>query len=377
MAFRMKTDRIVLVAASLLCGVALLASSVCSGANTQMVDGVYVLGKVDSLLPARALQNRNVDGVALRVAWDTLEPSPGKFNWSLVDRQIEAAKASGKKVSLTVGAGYRTPQWVYAAGAKRFDFVWGQPWGAPMCSSQSIPIPWDPVFLSRWGDFVRELGRRYDRERTIPLVKITGMNSATEETMLPRFREKAVSRGPYRCRTGDEVSRWKMAGYTRGKVKAAWRSMADVFASAFPDKKLAIITVHLGFPPIDDSGNVIPGSEADSEATRALVAEGEERYGERFIIMNDGLSAFWDPQPGIEAGRRAALGLQMLFPVTNDPLCKMNRRRKPCDPRVVLRSAIDRGLAAGARFMEVYVVDVLNPSLQDVLAYAHRSLTRE
>ena len=44
------------------------------------------------------------------------------------------------------------------------------------------------------------------------------------------------------------------------------------------------------------------------------------------------------------------------------------------DPMTALRSSVDFGLQAGARYLEIYEKDVDNPQLQDVIAYAHTAL---
>jgi hypothetical protein len=70
----------------------------------------------------------------------------------LSDRQC--ARQSGKQVILRVYTAYRGKRmanWVYDAGAQRFDFTEGQ-------TSMVMPVPWDKVFLKKWTDFVRILG---------------------------------------------------------------------------------------------------------------------------------------------------------------------------------------------------------------------------
>jgi hypothetical protein len=70
------------------------------------------------------------------------------------------------------------------------------------------------------------------------------------------------------------------------------------------------------------------------------------------------------------------VGDQMVWAATGDPSCRMNRYHRPCEPRRVLQLAVERGIAAGASFLEIYVADILNPEVHDVLAMAHRRLTR-
>ena len=61
------------------------------------------------------------------------------------------------------------------------------------------------------------LGARYGAHPLLTHVKITGVNSTTDETMLPK--------------TSTDVTNWQAIGYTRLKVKNAWQTIAD---TAFP-----------------------------------------------------------------------------------------------------------------------------------------------
>jgi hypothetical protein len=46
----------------------------------------------------------------------------------------------------------------------------------------------------------------------------------------------------------------------------------------------------------------------------------------------------------------------------------------PYVPHDVLQVAVNKALAANARYLEIYQVDVLNSTVQDVLAAAHTTL---
>jgi hypothetical protein len=67
-------------------------------------------------------------------------------------------------------------------------------------------------------------------------------------------------------------------------------------------------------------------------------------------------------------------GYQMLWRVTDDPTYRMNQG-VPVDPVTALQTAVDNGAAAGARYLEIYYADIVNPDLQDVIASAHDRLT--
>jgi Beta-galactosidase len=354
----------------------LLASAAgwCAPASPSI--GVYALGKPNSPIPEAVLQNPNVDGIALRTSWDALEPAEGGFYLSLLDGEVHRARTHNKNISLSVEAGFHTPAWVFAAGAEPFYMVWDKPWGPPLCSQQRIPVPWDPVYVAKWQDFIRQLGRRYGSEPALSNVKLTGINSRTQEAILPHGWGDAARAGTTACAAKDDVAQWLQAGYTRTKVEGAWATIVQTFTQAFTGPQLAVMVVPGGFPPIDGQGGVIPHCRQDFEIGADLASIGQRICAKRFVLQNNGLSAWWAFKPPPQLEGTVVVGDQMVWAATGDSSCRMNRYQKPCEPRMVLRSAVDRGIAAGASFLEIYIADILNPELQDVLAMAHRRLAR-
>ena len=119
--------------------------------------GVFALiGDSMKVQPA-TLQNPAVDGVSLRQNWSEVEPSDGVYNFAYLDANIQAAQAAGKLVAISVAAGEGTPSWLFAEGAQGFKTI--DP--SASCQLVEIPIPWDPVFLSKWTTFIQRLGAHY------------------------------------------------------------------------------------------------------------------------------------------------------------------------------------------------------------------------
>ncbi len=318
--------------------------------------GVYSLAIPDGAIDPRVLTNPSVSGVAVRASWNLTETASGTYNWSYLDRVIAQVTAAGKQFSLAISAGVKTPAWVYAAGSQAFTFVQNG-------ITQTIPVPWDPVFLGAWEQFVQALGARYGSNPLLTNVKITGINTTTDETMLPK--------------TPTDVSNWQALGYTRLEVENAWQAIADTFATAFPIKGLVLLTVPSGFPAIDNNGNIISSmlKAGDSVLPGDLISGGISRYGAQFIVQNNGLSDTWiSPQVTAVAGQ-VNTGYQMLWNVSNDPTYRMTGGQTPYDPATVLQVAVNKALAAGAHYLEIYQIDILNANLADVLASAESSLT--
>ena len=206
-----------------------------ASAYTPTINGLYALGSaMHPEIPAAALANPAVDGIALRFFWDQLEPSEGAFDWAPMDRAIGSARAHGKKVSFSVTPGVHTPAWVYGAGAAPFTYLWNRPFGFAQCSEQRIPIPWDRVYLAKWSTFVRAMGRRYGSNPAVAMVKITGINSGAAEINLPH----TGGMGAVNCPGGNnDDANWRRVGYSRAKIKAAFQASGDVFAESFPIRR--------------------------------------------------------------------------------------------------------------------------------------------
>jgi PKD repeat protein len=333
------------------------------------ITGVYGLYTPDKALPAGVKSNPNVDGIAVRATWDYIEPTQGSYNWAYLDSVINAAVAAGKKVSLSIAAGVRTPAWVYAAGAQAFTFVDNT---SPL--TQTLPVPWDPVFLTQWTNFITQLGNRYAATPQLTQVKITGINYASSETMLPYSTGVQVTVGTNTWTTTNDVADWVAVGYTRTKVENAWQTIADTFSQAFPRQQISAILVPNHFPPIDNNGNVFTDlNGADNQIVSDLLNLGIARYGSQLGVENDGLSDFWIMPQITGVQDQVTTGYQMLWQVTGDPTFRMNNGTSIAIT-TELQNAVNAAVAAHARFLEIYSSDVLNSALQGVLANAHMAL---
>jgi PKD repeat protein len=332
--------------------------------------GVYVLGIPNASASQSLLTNPYVDGLAVRAMWNFIEPTPGAYNWSYLDSVINAAAAAGKKVSLSITAGINTPSWVYSAGAQAFSFV-----DSSSSSPQTIPIPWDPVFLAQWKGMIQQLGARYACNAALTHVKITGINYNTAETFLPHSQGVSVTQGTSQWTTTNDVANWQAAGYTRTKLENAWQTVADAWSQAFPNQQISSMLVVAGFPPIDNNGNVFACPQGgDTQVVTDLINRGMARYGTQFIAQNNGLSDTWIMPQVTGAADQVTTGHQMLWWVTGDSTYAMNNGTA-IDPATAFQNAVNSAVAAHARFLEVYSQDVGNAVLQGVLANAHAALT--
>ena len=300
------------------------------------------------------LTNPAVDGIALRVGWSVLEPNANAFQWGEIDNVIALATSYGKTVSISVEAGIESPAWVYADGAQSFKFVWNLPWGPAQCTVVSIPVPWDEVFQAKWGQFVAAFGARYGSNPYVSMVKLTGLNSSTEETWLANSTAGTPINGG-RCRAMNDVQNWRNIGYTRAKVESAWLAMANDFDHAFPNKQFAAMLVPGGFPPIDSYGNLIPKASCDYQVSTDILNDGLTDYGPGvFVAQNNGLSNTWIWSVMVNTAPKGETGFQMTSPLGSK-----------------LPQAINLALQSSASFLEIYDGDLTTPSLQPAIQRAH------
>jgi hypothetical protein len=321
------------------------------------VNGVYALTPLNpstSQIPHAVLTNPAVDGIALRVGWSVLEPNANAFQWGEIDNVIALATSYGKTVSISVEAGIESPAWVYADGAQSFKFVWNLPWGPAQCTVVSIPVPWDEVFQAKWGQFVAAFGARYGSNPYVSMVKLTGLNSSTEETWLANSTAGTPINGG-RCRAMNDVQNWRNIGYTRAKVESAWLAMANDFDRAFPNKQFAAMLVPGGFPPIDSYGNLIPKASCDYQVSTDILNDGLTDYGPGvFVAQNNGLSNTWIWSVMVNTAPKGETGFQMTSPLGSK-----------------LPQAINLALQSSASFLEIYDGDLTTPSLQSAIQRAH------
>jgi hypothetical protein len=257
--------------------------------------GIYILTnpltsaavKID---PA-AYKVPHVYGVVVRPVWNQVEPKDGVFDWSLVDAQIDLATKAGLYVSIAVEAGEYTPSWLFAAGAERLHFdVAPHGAGASRCVSVDLAPPWDGVFQDRWRGMVAGLASHLKQTRRmsrVAMVKVTGINDASEETRLPAQPAMVI---PGVCTTTDAPKKWAGALYTPDLVVSSWRTIAHMFANHFPGIPIVDdVLVGNAFPPIDRNSQVVRVKDAP-DVSQLIIDAGLATFPDVFAVQWNGLN---------------------------------------------------------------------------------------
>lgn len=314
---------------------------VCASANAQMPNGIGVmyLTKSDAvgdppydLASEPCWTNSLVQGVALRTQWSKIQPTEAAFDWSFLDQGMALAAQHGKKVSILITAGVTTPQWVYDAGALKL-----------MVTTQAgpvmpMPLPWDPIFQTKWGNVIRAFGRRYGGNPQLVYVVMGGSGRRAESYFVFTAEDQATFA--------------RLGGLDSWKTGVEW--IADEYARNFAST-----------PFLLDLGAPVP-TDAGQAALAEVCAYAVANYPGRFGVKSDGLAAGYGPNSfgATEIqylSPTATVGFQMALPSKGEMDEKGN---------LLLKVALTIGIDLGAHFIEVYSADCNDPTEAQSLVQA-------
>lgn len=318
-----------------------LSAGIVAGASPHAVSGIYVLGnqakdhKLQSLLATPG-----VAGISFAVEWKVLEPIQGQYAWEALDARIAEVAAQGKRVTVRMFPGVSTPEWVYASGARAFEFIDQNPFhGEEFYASGhrfstygqtlKIPVPWDEVFLTAWERFIAAAGARYKDSPTLAMVHITGPTRHSAEMHLPK--------------DATDKAKWLALGYTPQKLIGAWQRCINAFAKAFPTTPIVL--------------NVSPVI-FDDEVMEAVAQYGYEHYGRRFFLQNNILMADNKGMKRQDWGLLKAYATKTTIGFQRGLLrLKADEKMSAAERLQVRRANFDgmlmQGMALGAKYFEV------------------------
>lgn len=270
-----------------------------------------------------------VQGILVRVGWNILEPADDTYDWALIDTQINRARQYGKKVSLGIGSGIMIPQWVFDGGAQRLVST------SPI--NDTLAVPWDAFYLTKWKELISALGSRYQNDTTIQLVYITHSTANGFEMQLPRVVTPTLS----------------AVGYTDKKMADSWKEVIDAFSAAFPNHYLSN-----DFHPVNNSNDV-----ADSVYAYAVNTVGT-RYG---------AAAWWWTQKN--TGVYPAQYTIMQNSAANNNFSAVQFARNGTTDSAAfgpggMPGAMQLAINDGICYWEIWNEDILNPDFDSLLSNA-------
>jgi hypothetical protein len=168
--------------------------------------------------------------------------------------------------------------------------------------------------------------------------------------------------------TPAEVTAWFAAGYTSAKMLEAGRQIINAAMAAFPNQYIALAVAGNG-PTLDPDPSYV---------ARNGVLNARASWPGRLIVQKNSLATFIPAAPGTGTpwdllwNSRPDVAGQMVYWCYDDPTYRVNNG-VPIDPSNALRTSVDKGVAYGMNYIEIYRTDVLN--LPAATQYAHTALT--
>jgi hypothetical protein len=320
---------------------------------------IYQNGKVP--FPAQVFSDPLVSGVDLVMRWDTLEPARNTFDWSVLDCLFAQADTHHKFVALAVTPGFESPPWVLqlpGVQTQNFKFAYFTDNIPP----RPLPLPWNEPYLHAWFTFLGALAQRYGNNPEFRLIGVGGPTSVSTEMSLPGRKTGDTALPP--ATHGSDVAEWIRLGYTPDKYVNAWTETFDQYHQLFPRQYLGLAL----YPALPIGNNGAEDQRAAVTTMNSVINAGM-RYKQQFDLQENGMrgGAAQPSDPEYDAVRAhcgdIVTGLQNSRSATDNPAYQGPLNR-----------ALDHVLAAGVDFWEVYVSDVDNASMTDVLKRASSQL---
>lgn len=188
----------------------------------------------------KLLDNEDVNGISATFTWRDLNPQEDKYEWQKLDNLLELAKKHDKTLILRVttcgvdeNAVSDTPDWVLEGEGKE-SVVKTLTYKDAAGKDHKMPIFWDSSYLAKWGNFVQDMGKRYDKNTALHSVGITGGGVRGGTLVVPELTVP-INKEKYK-----ELERVlvKEHGMSQRQLVEHWKYVADIFPKAFPTARL-------------------------------------------------------------------------------------------------------------------------------------------
>lgn len=137
------------------------------------------------------LSNPKTHGLSILLTWNQLEPQEEEYKWEKIDNLLKLCEQNDKKLILRIAtcgveapgsdstAVVDVPKYVFDNGAKSVEYI------GVDGKKYVMPVFWDGTYLAAWGNFIGELGSRYDKNTVIQSIGITGGGIGGALSVLP------------------------------------------------------------------------------------------------------------------------------------------------------------------------------------------------
>ena len=356
------TSRIGLLAAAFALLTAFVAPA--SAALKPSPRGIYDLlfgapgtGQID-LSTNPLIDNPNIDGFRYKTGWAKIQPTDGDtYKWASIDAAIAVAAAHGKKLCISIAAGFSTPSWVYTTAPVVFKYHMTELDRTTGLSVGDQPLPWDTAYQDKWAKFVAAFGARYDSNPACSYIVIGGFMETFNTIMAATDEDfnamEAIAKSPPAGYPGLTTS---YTDFSAAYVPAA-EKVVGMFGTNFPTTSLLLTLLR-----------VVPG-DLGLTLQNVVPTWARDAYPGQFGTMISALYAVPAPHAPPPPPLPYPKGHQMVCH-TSDPArlyIDPDPVPLPLDP-IPLLDALEHAVTLGSQYVEVYEDDLTNPLSQPVLA---------
>jgi hypothetical protein len=202
-----------------------------------------------------------IAGTQLAYSWEELEPSPGDYQWQLIDADMHPWAVQGKKVWIEISTANKrdigqesmkgAPDWIFDLGVPRIQ--------AP--GTAAYPLFWHPRYQQLWGNFIRAFAAQFDGDPRIEFISTGGYSGGSEPSLAQDDNDRLM----------DQWQRHGFDGFTPTGVylNQAIKPVLKMYSDAFEHTPIAQV-IH----------------------TKSTFDDAMNRYAAdlRFIMLSNGLS---------------------------------------------------------------------------------------
>lgn len=189
---------------------------------SQINKGFYAF----DLIPGETLQTGQF--INNKMNWANLEPSPGVYNFSLIEDKVRPAALAGKRVRLKIEAGDLSPAWLKNPpySIPEYHVV------PPFVPEFDTYYVWHPTYVTELGKFLESLGAYLEGPSFPYRSTLVGVTVPAA----PAFAEMITSGWSTSFLDAQDPA----PAYTRAAYADAWEKAIDTMASSFPTIPLMI-----------------------------------------------------------------------------------------------------------------------------------------
>ena len=314
--------------------------------------GVYVLGRLSIPMDTTAFNKPYVTGTAVRVKWDSVETSPGIFNWNFLDNEIAAAASYGKKISLLI-VGYAG--WLASLGVPTYDFIDNIPISPTYLDTLQAPITWSSQYLNHLSNLIQQLGLKYSNDTNVTYINCGAGNMNNN---LPNH----VASG---------ADFWTATSYHPDTLVEKMKQVLDVYMIAFPNTPAWNSLENIWFEP-QATGNPF------NYVITQFASYGASTYPDRFGAWREDLTGCQNTTSSNSqwftvASHPCRTGGQMSYSVQDGPAIMNQCGLVPNTKEFVLQSAFNKGFSMNMRYFELYKDDIDDTTLTAIIQNASDS----